>query len=180
MQRKVCAAIAAVVLMAACSANQEPANAEQTISATDGPAIDSQNPAVQQVLATRERAAAALQEGDAETFAAGIDEGFVASNPADQIARKDAMVGFVSSAQLRYTGIETELAFAQQVADDIVVLMGNEYTTQSAVPDDADASTRSFVDSRLNRRFTDIYRRGDDGVWRHLAKQSTLVGSEAL
>lgn len=180
MRSKMVPVIAAGLLIAACTAGQgEDEPAQRDISPIDGPAIDSDNPAVQDVLAIRERAARALQDGDAETFAEGIDDGFVASNPADRIARKDAMVGFVANAQLRYTGIETELAFAQQVAPDVVVLMGNEYTTQSAVPDDNEGGA-SFVGSRINRRFTDVYRRDKDGVWRHLAKQSTLVGSEPL
>ncbi|GEM_PF-736641 len=173
-------AIAAMLCLGLAACTQTEGDiAEEFALSPDAPNVDLENPAVQEVLAIRDRAATALQQGDAETFAAGIDEGFVASNPADQLARKEAMVAFVANAELRYTGIDTVLAFAQQVAPDIVVLMGNEFTTQSSVPDDA-TSGQSFVDSRLNRRFTDVYRRGEDGVWRHLAKQSTLVGSEPL
>ena len=58
----------------------------------------------------------------------------------------------------------------------LVVLMGVQTSTQSAVPTDGKME-RTATSRSLKHRFTNLYRK-EDGTWRLLVKQSTVIAVE--
>jgi len=140
------------------------------------PAVDTEDPAVRAVLAVQDQIHEFGIAGDAKSFGALISEEFVASDPSNTIRRRDELIGLVSSGRLRYESIEASIDFARQVGDDLVVVMGTESTLQSAVPVDGNLATVA-TSHKLKRRFTNVFR-NEQGKWRLLIKQSTIIAAE--
>lgn len=129
--------------------------------------------AVAEVLSLQERMADAALRGEGEAFAEFLSMDFVAMDPSNAIRHRDDLIALFSSRQVAYTSVGTTIDYAAQLGPDLVVVMGMESTTQTSVPPGtsiAAAATRGT----LRRRFTNLFRR-EDGVWRLLVKQSTVV-----
>ena len=145
-------------------------------NACANPDVDADNSAVRAVLAVQDRLHEFGVAGDGSSFGALISDAFVASDPTNTIRHRDEVVALVSSGRLRYESIETSIDYARQLGDDLVVVMGTETTRQSAVP--TDGALESVAISRpLKRRFTNVYRY-EQGEWRLLIKQSTIIAVE--
>ncbi|MHC4073960.1 MAG: nuclear transport factor 2 family protein, partial [Planctomycetota bacterium] len=97
-------------------------------------------------------------------------------DPSNSIRHRDDLIALFSSGQVSYSSFKTSIDYADQLGEDLVVIMGTESSTQSSVPSDAGLE-EATVASTLNRRFTNVYRR-EDGIWRLLIKQSTIFSVE--
>lgn len=138
--------------------------------------IDTEDPDVKSVLAVEKRLLDLMLDGDVEAFGELISPQFVASDPSNTIRRRDELIALVASGRLKYESFDTSIDFAEKVADDLVVIMGNETTRQSAVPVEGALAVKALADS-LSRRFTNVYRK-EQGEWRLLIKQSTIIAAE--
>jgi len=138
--------------------------------------VDAENLAVRDVLTVQDQLHQFGIAGDGTSFGALISEDFVASDPTNTIRHRDELVTLVSSGRLRYESIETSIDYARQLGDDLVVIMGTESTLQSAVPADTDLESVA-LSHKLKRRFTNVYR-NEQGKWRLLIKQSTIIAVE--
>ena len=138
--------------------------------------VDTENPAVRAVLAVQDQLHGFGIAGDGSSFGALLSDDFVASDPSNTIRHRDEIVALVSSGRLRYESIETSIDYAKQLGDDLVVIMGTESTQQSAVPTDSGLESVA-LSHKLKRRFTNVYR-NEQGVWRLLIKQSTIIAVE--
>ena len=114
--------------------------------------------------------------GDGKSFGALISEEFVASDPGNTIRHRDELIVLVSSGRLRYESIETSIDYARQLGEDLVVIMGTESTTQSAVPVEGELKKVALTKT-LHRRFTNVFR-NEQGFWRLLIKQSTIISAD--
>jgi ketosteroid isomerase-like protein len=132
--------------------------------------IDTESAAVNTVLAIQDQLHEFGIAGDAKAFGALISADFVASDPSNTIRHRDEIVALVSSGRLRYESIETSIDYARQIGDDLVVIIGTESTLQS----DLESVATSH---KLKRRFTNVYRK-ENGEWRLLIKQSTIIAIE--
>jgi len=137
---------------------------------------DTENAAVKTVLRVQDQLHQFGIAGDAISFGALISEDFVASDPSNTIRHRDEIVALVSSGRLKYESIETSIDYARQIGDDLVVIIGTESTLQSAVPADGDLESLA-TSHKLKRRFTNVYR-SEQGEWRLLIKQSTIIAVE--
>jgi hypothetical protein len=140
------------------------------------PKVDAENSAVRSVLAMQEQMHEYAIAGDGVSFGELISPDFVASDPSNTIRHRDELVAFVSSGRLKYESIETSIDYAQQIGDDLVVVMGTESTLQGAVPVEGDLEEVALTKT-LNRRFTNVFRK-EQGSWRLLIKQSTIISLE--
>lgn len=138
--------------------------------------VDAENPAVRAVFAVQEQMHEHGIAGNGKSFGALIFEEFVASDPSDTIRHRDELISLVSSGRLRYESIETSIDYARQLGEDLVVIMGTESTTQSAVPVEGDLKEVALTKT-LKRRFTNVFR-NEQGSWRLLIKQSTIIAAE--
>ena len=146
-----------------------------TITAAQEPGAAAQSAAVTEVLALQDRINNAALRGDAAVFEEVLSQGFVTNPPSNRIARRADLIALFRSGQVRYTAVAATVEFAEQLGDDLVVVMGTESTRQSAVPSDSGLAS-NVTETVLHRRYTNVYRR-EDGAWRLLIKQSTALPS---
>lgn len=156
------------ILGAALVASMLQANADEPSS--------EDNPAVAAALAVQNQIVERMLAGDAESVGELIATRFVASDPSNTIRSRDDLIALVASGRLKYESVDLSIDFAEQVAEDLVVVMGTETTSQSAVPVAGELKDTALANT-LRRRFTDVYRREADG-WRLLVKQSTIIAVE--
>jgi len=140
------------------------------------PSIGVDDPEILSVLAVNEHLNAEMRSANASAVQERLSDQFVATDPSNTVRSKNDLVAIVSSGLLKYDSIETEIDVAKRLGDDLVVLMGVETTTQSAVPTGGELK-RTATTSTLKRRFTNLYRK-EDGNWRLLVKQSTVMAVE--
>lgn len=131
--------------------------------------------AVTQVLALQERINEAALKGNGAVFEEALSPNFVTNPPSNRIARRADLIALFSSGRVAYTSITATVDFAEQLGDDLVVVMGTESTTQSAMPADAGLGA-NVTAAPLHRRYTNVYRR-EQGAWRLLVKQSTPISA---
>jgi hypothetical protein len=154
-----------IALLLAMSSQVLPESDRETDDAAVKAALDSQDRMLEHIL-----------NGDAEAFGELISEEFVASDPSNTIRHRDDLIALVASGRLKYESIDTSIDYADQLGDDLVVVMGTESTSQSAVPVDGELRNTALSNT-LIRRFTNVYRK-EQGVWRLLIKQSTIIAIE--
>ena len=154
-----------IALLLAMSSQVLPESNRETDDAAVKAALDSQDRMLEHIL-----------NGDAEAFGELISEEFVASDPSNTIRHRDDLIALVASGRLKYESIDTSIDYADQLGDDLVVVMGTESTSQSAVPVDGELRNTALSNT-LIRRFTNVYRK-EQGVWRLLIKQSTIIAIE--
>ena len=154
-----------IALLLAMSSQGLPESDRETDDAAVKAALDSQDRMLEHIL-----------NGDAEAFGELISEEFVASDPSNTIRHRDDLIALVASGRLKYESIDTSIDYADQLGDDLVVVMGTESTSQSAVPVDGELRNTALSNT-LIRRFTNVYRK-EQGVWRLLIKQSTIIAIE--
>ena len=137
---------------------------------------ESDDAAVKAALDSQDRMLEHMLNGDAEAFGELISEEFVASDPSNTIRHRDDLIALVASGRLKYESIDMSIDYADQLGDDLVVVMGTESTSQSAVPVDGELRNTALSNT-LIRRFTNVYRKEQE-VWRLLIKQSTIIAIE--
>ena len=130
------------------------------------------------VMEVNERLNAEMLRANASAVDTMLSDQFVATDPSNTVRNKDDLVAVVSRGLLKYESFESEVEAARKLGDDLVVLMGTETTTQSAVPADGELEDTA-TGTKLKRRFTNLFRK-EDGEWRLLLKQSTVIAVERI
>ncbi len=147
------------------------------LSVTDVPAAAADRDSdVLSVLQVNDQLTAEMLKANASAVQAMLSDQFIASDPSNTVRNKDDLVAVVASGRLQYDSFEVEIDAAQRLGGGLVVLMGVETSTQSAVPADGELK-RTATSKALKRRFTNVYRQ-EEGVWRLLVKQSTVIAVE--
>lgn len=131
--------------------------------------------AVTQVLALQDRINDAALKGNGAVFEEVLSPDFVTNPPSNRVARRGDLIALFSSGRVVYTSITATVDFAEQLGEDLVVVMGTESTTQSAMPADAGLGA-NVTAAPLHRRYTNVYRR-EQGAWKLLVKQSTPIAA---
>jgi ketosteroid isomerase-like protein len=124
------------------------------------------HPAIIAALAARRAALAAALTHDVDAWRSGLALDAVVNTPANAVARRDWVIRFFEAGMISYDSIDSIIEFAE-ARGDLVVLMGEEVVT----PKDA---TR-HAGQTVRRRFTDVWRKDDDGVWRLTIRQATDI-----
>lgn len=126
-------------------------------------------PNAAEALAARLELDAAFEAQDAEAVAALCAEDLIVNTPANRIADKEAVIGFLKMGRISYEDSE-EIIEAVDTRGDQVVLMGEEVVK----PQDATDNAGKIV----HRRFTDVWRKESDGKWRLTIRQATITSVE--
>jgi len=134
--------------------------------ATEELAEAAKDSAITAVLAARRAGGAAALTHDADAWAAGLAADLVVNTPGNAIARREGVIRFFQAGMISYDSADSIIEFAE-ARGNLVVLMGEEVVT----PKDA---TR-HAGQTVHRRFTDVWRKDDDGVWRLTIRQATNV-----
>lgn len=127
---------------------------------------------VRKVLELNQQLNDAVLTGDYDMLEGLLSEDLVVSDPSNTIRNREQLVAIFRSGQVVYSSCEVSIDFARQLGD-LVVIMGTESTTQTAVPKDSGFSDVAASGKTLRRRFTNIFR-NEGGSWRLFVKQSTV------
>ena len=134
--------------------------------ATEEVAEAAKDSAIRAVLAARGAAVAAALTHDADAWAAGLAADVVVNAPGNAVARRESVIRLFEAGMISYDSVDAVIEFAE-ARGNLVVLMGEEVVT----PKDA---TR-HAGQTVHRRFTDVWRKDDDGVWRLTIRQATNI-----
>lgn len=140
------------------------------------PAVASENESVQSVLKLMDDMDVMLQAGNTAALGEALSREFIASDPSNTIRSREDLVALIASGRLKYVAVYRETDLAKQLGHDLVVVMGTETTTQSAVPVEGHVKEAALA-GVLRRRFTNVFRK-EDGRWKLLVKQSTIIALE--
>jgi hypothetical protein len=146
--------IAAIALALACV----------SLTAQDVPWAD--DPAVQEVLAQRQRGIEAMMKGKTSAETERYSTTFVANTPGNAVVPGTEMLKLFAAGSVRYDSVEQTIEYAGSHGPDMVVLMGEEIV----VPGTGAAN----AGNRIRRRFTDVFRR-ENGEWRHDLRHANVV-----
>lgn len=127
------------------------------------------NPGVAQALAARGKLDDAFAAQDVDAVAALFAEDLLVNSPANQVARRETVLGFFKAGRMNYESAE-ETFEAIEARGDQVVMMGAEVIR----PRDTAANAGKTV----RRRFTDVWRREPDGRWLLTVRQATIIAVE--
>ena len=139
--------------------------------ATEEVAEAAKDAAITAVLAARRAGLAAALTHDADAWAAGLAADVVVNTPGNAVARREWVIRFFEAGMISYDSVDSIIEFAE-TRGNLVVLMGAEVVT----PKDA---TR-HAGQTVHRRFTDVWRKEDDGVWRLTIRQATDISVTCL
>jgi ketosteroid isomerase-like protein len=137
--------------------------------ATEQVAETAKHPAIVAALAVRNSGIAASIAHNVDAFAAGLAPDLVVNAPGNRIARRDGVIQFFKADQIRYRSVDSMIEFVEARGDS-VVLMGEETVTPISTTRDAGKTVR--------RRFTDVYRKAEDGRWYLTIRQATNISVE--
>jgi ketosteroid isomerase-like protein len=132
--------------------------------ATEEVAEATKDPAIAAVLAARRAGVAAALTHDSDAWTAGLAADLVVNTPGNAVARREGVLRFFEAGRISYDSADSIIEFAE-ARGNLVVLMGEEVVT----PRDATPHSGQTV----HRRFTDVWRKDDDGVWRLTIRQAT-------
>jgi hypothetical protein len=135
--------------------------------AEDEPWAD--DPAVQAVLAQRQRGIEAMMAGTMSADTERYSTTFVANTPSNSVVPGERMLELFASGTVRYAHVEQHIEYAGSHGPDMVVLMGEEVV----VPGEGAAN----AGKRIHRRFTDVFRR-ENGEWRHDLRHANVISIE--
>ena len=141
-----------------------------------GPAVTAEDESIHAALKLMDDMDVMLQRGNASALGEALSREFIASDPSNTIRSRDDLVALVSSGRLKYGAINRKTDVARKLGNDLVVVMGTETTTQSAKPAEGRVKEAALAGA-LRRRFTNVFRK-EDGRWKLLVKQSTIIAIE--
>jgi hypothetical protein len=127
------------------------------------------DPAVQAVLAQRQRGIEAMMSGRISADTERYSTTFVANTPGNAVVPGEEMLKLFAAGSVRYDHVEQNIEYAGSHGPDVVVLMGEEIV----VPGEGGAN----AGKRVRRRFTDVFRR-ENGEWRHDVRHANVVSIE--
>jgi ketosteroid isomerase-like protein len=138
-----------------------------SVRAQDPPADSDDATWEQAVRAAEARHVAVALANDASAWEGMLSDDFVVNSPLNTIVEKPQLLGFIRSGVLSVSSFEQRIELVRRFGD-IAVVMGED-TAVWATPSPNAGQTHS-------RRFTDIWRL-QDGDWRFIARQATLVSN---
>jgi hypothetical protein len=127
------------------------------------------DPAVQAVLAQRQRGIEAMMAGTMSADTERYSTTFVANTPSNSVVPGEEMLKLFAAGTVRYAHVEQHIEYAGSHGPDMVVLMGEEIV----VPGEGAANSGK----RIHRRFTDVFRR-ENGEWRHDLRHANVISIE--
>jgi hypothetical protein len=127
------------------------------------------DPAVQAVLAQRQRGIEAMMSGTMSAATERYSTTFVANTPSNSVVPGEEMLKLFAAGTVRYDHVEQHIEYAGSHGPDIVVLMGEEIV----VPGEGAVN----AGKRIHRRFTDVFRR-ENGEWRHDVRHANVISIE--
>jgi hypothetical protein len=138
-----------------------------SVQAQDPPADSGGADWEQEVRAAEARHVAAALTNDASAWEQMLSDDFVVNSPLNTIVEKPQLLGFIRSGVLSISSFEQRIELVRRFGD-IAVVMGEDTAVWAPPSPNAGQTHR--------RRFTDIWRL-QDGDWRFIARQATLVSN---
>ena len=134
------------------------------------PAAVARTPEEASLLATDARQRDAVAKIDLKAIGAISHPNLRVNAPNNRILTREDLIRMVGSGEIRNEVFERT---PEQVVitGDVGVVMGHEVVFPGAASEQA----RTYGAKTLNRRYTNIYLRGEDGVWRHLARHANVI-----
>jgi len=126
-------------------------------------------PAITAAVAAATALGTAILSHNAEAWAAGLAADVVVNTPGNAVARRESVIRFFDAGLIAYHSITSIIELAE-ARGDLVVLMGEEVVT----PKDGAPHAGKIV----HRRFTDVFRKEPDGVWRLTIRQATNISAQ--
>gem|GEM_PF-797993 len=112
-------------------------------------------------------------DGDVAAQQAFMHPNYILNGPANVIMRKAQVIEMLGQGAMARTGYE-RIIEGLQITGNVGVVMGRE----TVVPVGASQLGKLHGETTLQRRFTNVFL-FEDGRWRFLARQATLVGAGA-
>jgi hypothetical protein len=104
-----------------------------------------------------------------ERVAAVSAKDLIVSTPANRVARLETVIGFFKAGRMNYESVDVTIK-ALDARGDHVVIMGEEVVKPRKTARNAGKTVR--------RRFTDVWRRESDALWRLTIRRATIVSIE--
>jgi ketosteroid isomerase-like protein len=137
--------------------------------ASDEVAVIAKNPTIAAALAARARLDAAFAAQDAEATEALFAKDLIVNAPSNRVVRRESVIGFFRAGRMDYESV-VETIEALEARGDHVVMMGEEIVKPN--------ETAPNPGKTVRRRFTDVWRREPDGLWRLTIRQATITSVE--
>lgn len=109
--------------------------------------------------------------GDVAAQQAFMHPNYILNGPANAVMRKAQVIEMLGQGQMARTGFERTIE-GLQITGNVGIVMGRE----SVVPATTSQLGKLHGEGALQRRFTNVFL-FEDGRWRFLARQATLVGT---
>lgn len=137
--------------------------------ASEEVAATAKTPKVAEALAARIKLDEAFAAQNAEAVGELAADDLIVNTPADRVARKQAVLGFLKAGRINYEEAETKVE-ALDLRENQLVIMGEEVVKPKPGTDNAGKTVK--------RRFTDVWRKDSDGKWRLTIRQATIRSVE--
>ena len=137
-----------------------------TTFATDDVAVTAKEPDAAEALVAHARMEQAFEAQDIDEVADLFAEDLVVNTPANQIARREQVLGFFKSGRMNYEAADTSIETIDTRTNQVVI-MGEQVIKPRATAANAGKTVR--------RRFTDVWRKEPDGRWRLTVRQATIT-----
>lgn len=111
--------------------------------------------------------------GDVAAQQAFMHPNYILNGPANAVMRKAQVIEMLGQGQMARTGFERTIE-GLQITGNVGIVMGRE----SVVPATTSQLGKLHGEGALQRRFTNVFL-FEDGRWRFLARQATVVGDPA-
>lgn len=132
--------------------------------ASDEVAAAAKVPDAAEALAARAALDEAFAAQDIDAVAALFAEDLVVNAPNNRIARLHDVLGFFRAGRMNYEEADETIECIEP-RGDLVVIMGGEAIKPR--------ETAAHAGRTVHRRFTDVWRKEPDGVWRLTIRQGT-------
>lgn len=141
----------------------------ETKFASDEVAAAARTPNVADAVAAMGEMEAAFAAQDADAVAALFAEDLIVNTPANRVANKQDVIGYLKSGRIDYEDATTTID-GLSTRIDHVVIMGEQVLKPQGATDN--------VGKTVRRRFTDVWRKEPDGKWRLTIRQATITSVE--
>lgn len=139
--------------------------------ASDDVAAAAKDPVIAAALAARARLDAGFAAQDVDAVAAVSARDLIVNTPANRVARLETVIGFFKGGRMNYESLDVTIE-GVDARGDHVVLMGEEVVTPK------ETSPNPNAGKTVRRRFTDVWRKEDDGQWRLTIRHATITSVE--
>lgn len=142
---------------------------KMTRFASEEVALSAKHPVIAAALAARARLDAGFAAQDVEAVAALSAPDLIVNTPANRVARLETVLGFFKAGRMNYESLDVTIE-GVDARDNHVVIMGGEVVKpKEGAPNPG---------KTVSRRFTDVWRKERDGVWRLTIRHATVTAIE--